>query len=242
MRSDRESTRLSKAFKAAAAGGFERAYQQVRVDQEKYLRHLQRAYRLPVQSWEEMFLLGPEVLNPIARRTVSAASKMAALEGMGLGLGGFLTVVPDMGILSAITLRMLQKLSLLYGFDYATEEENAALWIAAASAAGLDLGRDFVEKQALERVVPRVIDRIAVKVGAEIAEKWAARIIPVVSAGAGGAINYYFVRAWGRRAQRHFLSRHNSMISQRELVARRVSPRTQLPPIGMSSPISERPS
>jgi uncharacterized protein (DUF697 family) len=242
MRSDRESTRLSKAFKAAAAGGFERAYQQVRVDQGKYLRHLQRAHRLPVQSWEEMFLLGPEVLNPIARRTVSAASKMAALEGMGLGLGGFLTVVPDMGILSAITLRMLQKLSLLYGFDYATEEENAALWIAAASAAGLDLGRDFVEKQALERVLPRVIDRIAVKVGAEIAEKWAARIIPVVSAGAGGAINYYFVRAWGRRAQRHFLSRHNSMISQRELVARRVSPRTQLPPIGMSSPISERPS
>ena len=46
------------------------------------------------------------------------------MEGAGLGLGGFLTVVPDMGILSAITLRMLQKLSLLYGFAYATEEEN----------------------------------------------------------------------------------------------------------------------
>ena len=217
MRSDRDSTRLSKAFKAAAAGGFERAYQQVRVDQGKYLRHLQRAHRLPVRSWEEMFLLGPEVLNPIARRTVSAASKMAALEGMGLGLGGFMTIVPDMGVLSAITLRMLQKLSLLYGFDYATEEENVALWIAAASAAGLDLGRDFIEKQALERVVPRVIDRIAVKVGAEIAEKWAARIVPVLSAGAGGAINYYFVRAWGRRAQRHFLTRHFSVISQGRL-------------------------
>ena len=235
MRSDRESTRLAKVFKAAAAGGFERAYRQVRVDQGKYLRHLQRAHRLPVQSWEEMFLLGPEVLNPIARRTVSAASKMAALEGMGLGLGGFLTIVPDMGVLSAITLRMLQKLSLLYGFDYATEEENAALWIAAASAAGLDLGRDFVEKQALERVVPRVIDRIAVKVGAEVAEKWAARIVPVLSAGAGGAINYYFVRAWGRRAQRHFVARHNSMISQRGLVAKRVSSRAQLPPAAMSS-------
>ncbi len=58
MRSDRERAWLSKAFKAAAAGGFERAYQQVRVDQGKYLRHLQRAHRLPVQSWEEMFLLG----------------------------------------------------------------------------------------------------------------------------------------------------------------------------------------
>jgi uncharacterized protein (DUF697 family) len=238
MRTQRDTARLSKAFKTAAVGGFERAYQQVRVDQGIYLRHLQRAHRLPIQRWEEMFLLGPEILDPIARRTVSAASKMAALEGMGLGLGGFLTIVPDMGVLSAITLRMLQKLSLLYGFDYATEEEMAALWIAAASAAGLDLGRDFVEKQAVERLVPRIIDRIAVKVGAEVAEKWAARIVPVVSAGAGGAINYYFVRAWGRRAQKHFLARHTSTAAQRGFLLRPYSSRAQLPPFGMSSAVS----
>ena len=235
MRKDRNSTRLANAFKAAAAGGFERAYQQVRVDQGKYLRHLQRAHRLPVQSWEEMFLLGPEVLNPIARRTVSAASKMAALEGAGLGLGGFLSVVPDMGILSAITLRMLQRLSLLYGFDYATEDEMVSFWIAAASAAGLDLGRDFVEKQAMERLVPRIIDRVAVKVGAEIAEKWAARIVPVLSAGAGGAINYYFVRAWGRRAQRHFVARHRSTAAQRGAWLKGTSSRAELPPAGSTS-------
>jgi uncharacterized protein (DUF697 family) len=230
MRKDRDTPRLAEAFKAAAVGGFERAYQQVRVDQGKYLRHLQRAHRLPVQTWEEMFLLGPQVLNPIAQRTISGASKMAALEGMGLGLGGFLTIVPDMGILSAITLRMMQKLSLLYGFDYAAEDEMVALWVATASAAGLDLGRDFIEKQAMERLVPRIIDRVAVKVGAEIAEKWAARIVPVLSAGAGGAINYYFVRAWGRRAQRHFIARHNSTASQRRLAASRASSRAQLPP------------
>jgi uncharacterized protein (DUF697 family) len=235
MRND--TARLTKAFKTATVGGFERAYQQVRVDQGKYLRHLQRAHRLPVESWEEMFLLGPTILDPIARRTVSTASKVAALEGMGLGLGGFLTIVPDMGVLSAITLRMLQKLSLLYGFNYATEEENVALWIAAASAAGLDLGRDFVGKQAMERLVPRIIDRIAVKVGAEMTEKWAARIVPVVSAGAGGALNYYFVRAWGRRAHRHFLARHLE-ISQRSLGPSRASSRAQLPPFGMSSAVS----
>ena len=235
MSNDRDTARLTRAFKTAAVGGFERAYQHVRVDQGKYLRHLQRAHRLPIQSWEEMFLLGPQVLNPIAARTISAASKMAALGGMGLGLGGFLTVVPDMGILSAITLRMMQKLSLLYGFDYATEDEMVALWMATASAAGLDLGRDFVEKQAMERLVPRIIDRVAVKVGAEIAEKWAARIVPVLSAGAGGAINYYFVRAWGRRAQRHFVARHHSTAAQRGLVARGVSSRGQLPPAGIRS-------
>jgi len=214
MAKHRDSSSLVQLLSTAAGAGFRRAYSQVQVDERKYLRHLQRAHRLPIESWQEMFQLGPQMLDPIAAGTIKSASRMAALEGAGLGLGGFLTVVPDMGILSAITLRMLQKLSLLYGFEYSTEEETVNLWIAAASAAGLDLGRDFLEKQAVERLVPRIIDRIAVKVGAEVAEKWAGRIVPVLSAGAAGALNYYFVRAWGRRAQKHFLARHLSVLAQ----------------------------
>jgi hypothetical protein len=120
-------------------------------------------------------------------------------------------------------MRMLQKLSLLYGFEYATEQETVNLWVAAASAAGLDMGRDFLEKQAAERLVPRLIDRIAVRVGAEVAEKWAGRIVPVVSAGAAGALNYYFVRGWGRRAQKHFRARHLAVVAQN---ARRVRTRS----------------
>jgi EcsC family protein len=210
----KDTSSLAQVFTAAAGAGFRRAYRQVQVDERKYLRQVQRAHRLPIETWHDMFLLGPQVIDPIATSTIRSASKMAALEGAGLGLGGFLTVVPDMGILSAITLRMLQKLSLLYGFEYATEEETVNLWIAAASAAGLDLGRDFIEKQAVERLVPRIIDRMAVKVGAEVAEKWAGRIIPVLSAGAAGALNYYFVRGWGRRAQKHFLARHLLVASE----------------------------
>ncbi len=205
---------LSRNFGAAAQASFRRAYERIRVDEKRYLRQVTRAYKLPVKSWSEMFLLGPEVIDPIAKRTIKSASRMAALEGTGLGFGGFLTVVPDMGVLSAITVRMLQKLSLLYGFEYATEQETAGLWIAAASAAGLDLGRDFVEKQAVERLVPRIVDRVALRVGAEVAEKWAARIVPVVSAAAGGAINYYFIRGWGRRAQKHFRSRHLDVVDR----------------------------
>jgi hypothetical protein len=223
MKTKTESSALSKVFGKAARAGFRRAYQQVRIDEGKYLRQLQRAHKLPIKSWSEMFLLGPEIIDPIARHTITSASKMAALEGMGLGLGGFLTVVPDMGILTAITLRMIQKLSLLHGFEYATEQETVALWMAAASAAGLDLGRDFAQKQAVERIVPKIIDSMALKVGAEVAEKWAARIVPVLSAGAAGAINYYFVRSWGRRAQTHFLTRHRLYIAQTQLGRTRAS-------------------
>ena len=219
----------------SARAGFRRAYAQIRVDERRYLHHVQRAHRLPIQSWQEMFHLGPQVIDPIARSTISGASKMAALEGMGLGLGGFLTAVPDMGILATITLRMLQKLSLLYGFQYATEEETVALWIAVASAAGVDLGRDLLEKQAMERLVPRIIDRVAVRVGTEVAEKWAGRVVPVLGAGVAGAINYYFVRSWGRRAQRHFLARHNSVLAQ-PVAQNRASLRAPLLVPGLPAP------
>jgi len=158
-----------------------------------------------------MLVMDEAILHPIAQRVITSAKRTAALEGTGLGFGGLLTVLPDMGILSAITIRMLQRLSLIYGFEYSTEEEVTALWLAAASAAGLDLGREFLEKQAIERVVPRIIDRMAAKVGAEVAEKWSGRLIPILSAGVGGTLNYYFVRTWGRRAQRHFLERHREV-------------------------------
>ena len=223
MAKRKEKAWVTQVLSSSAQAGFRRAYQQVRIDEAKYLRHVQRAHRLPIQHWREMFYLGPEVIDPIATRTISAASKMAALEGMGLGLGGFLTAVPDMGILAAITLRMLQKLSLLYGFEYATDDETVALWVAAASAAGVDLGRDFLEKQAVERVVPRIVDQVAVKVGAEVAEKWAGRIVPVVSAGVAGTVNYYFVRSWGRRAQKHFLQRHWEVLARTDQSRGRLS-------------------
>jgi hypothetical protein len=85
------------------------------------------------------------------------------------------------------------------------------LWMAAASAAGLDLGRDFVGKHAAEMIVPRIIDRIAIKMGSEVAEKWAGRLVPVISAGFAATLNYYFVRAWGKRAQKHFAERHHNV-------------------------------
>lgn len=196
---------------AFANAGFRRAYGQVRVDERKYLTRVRRAHRLYIDDWPQMLSVDADLISPIAESTISASSKWAAIEGAGLGIGAFVTVVPDMGILAAITLRMLQKLSLLHGFEYATEEDNIQLWIAAATAAGVDLGRDFLGKQAMEQVVPRIIDRIAVKVGADVAEKWAGRLIPVVGMGAGAAINYCFVRSWGRRARAHFAKRHQTV-------------------------------
>src|SRR6202022_958686 len=146
-----------------------------------------------------------------------------AVEGAGFGLGGMLTIVPDLGILSAITMRTIQKLSLVYGFEFNTDDEIAELWIAAASAAGVDISRELLEKEVVNKFVPRVIQRIAAKASAEVVEKWAGRVIPLASSAIGAALNYWFVRAWGQRAKTHFRQRHLMLRerAQREALAAR---------------------
>src|SRR6266567_156082 len=76
------------------------------------------------------------------------------------------------------------------------------------TATGIDYGKDLAEKQLLEKLAPRIAERFAAKIGAETAEKWAGRLIPLASSVIGGALNFSFVRGWGRRVQRHLRAKH----------------------------------
>jgi hypothetical protein len=192
----------------AIQSGLTRAYTGVRLNSSAYLDYLRRAHHLPVQTVDDMFHLPVEALDHVADSTIKTSRKIAALEGAGVGMGGMLTVLPDMSFLAVMSIRMLQKLSIIYGFEYGTDEEVLQLWIAAATAAGVDLGRDLIDKELVERFVPRIVERVAAKMGAEVAEKWTARLIPVVSGAIGGVLNYYFIKEWGRRAKAHFRARH----------------------------------
>src|SRR5271169_6841559 len=188
--------------------GLTRAYSTVQVDPGKFLVQLRTAYRMPISGYHGLYSLEMGELDEVADEIIRSGMKLAALEGAGFGLGGLITIFPDLGILSAITMRTIQKLSLVYGFQFNTDHEIAELWIAAASAAGVDISRELLEKEVVNKFVPRVIQRIAVKAGAEVAEKWAGRLIPITSSAIGCALNYYFVRAWGARAQAHFRGKH----------------------------------
>ena len=192
----------------ALVKGLTRAYSTVRVDPDKFLLQLRAAYRVPISGYHGVFSLEIHELDIVADSIIRGGMKVAAVEGAGLGLGGLITIVPDLGILSAITMRTIQKLSLLYGFEFNTDDEIAELWIAAASAAGVDMSRELLEKEVVNKFVPRVIQRIAARASTEVVEKWAGRVIPLASSAIGAGLNYWFVRAWGERAQAHFRERH----------------------------------
>jgi hypothetical protein len=191
--------------------GFQHAYETVKVDPAKFLLQVRAAYGLPITNFQGVFSVNVESLDDLAHRVIRSGMKVAAAEGAGFGLGGLITIIPDLGILSGVTLRTIQKLSLIYGFEFNTEEEAAELWIAAASAAGVDISRELLEREVISKFVPRVIQRIAAQASAEVVEKWSGRLIPLASSLIGAGLNYYFVRAWGERARSHFRQRHMEM-------------------------------
>src|SRR5580693_6588099 len=209
--------------------GLTRAYSTVQVDPRKFLIQLRAAYRLPISAYDGVYSLEMGELDEVADELIRSGMKLAALEGAGFGLGGLITIFPDLGILSAITMRTIQKLSLVCGFEFNTDHEIAELWIAAASAAGVDISRELLEKEVVNKFVPRVIRSIAARASAEVVEKWAGRMIPLVSSALGAGLNYWFVRAWGERAKAHFRQRHLELRRQLEQIPLSPQPPEVLP-------------
>jgi uncharacterized protein (DUF697 family) len=211
MAEQMQSSWLRRKVEVTIRNAFMRAYGHVKVDPARFLMQLRAAHRLPISNYQGVFALDLRLLDRVAEDTISSGMRLAALQGAGFGLGGLLTLVPDLSLLAAITLRTIQKLSLVYGFEFNTDREMAELWIAAASAAGVDISRELIEKEVVNKFVPKVIQRIAAKASGEVVEKWAGRLIPLVSSLIGAALNYYFIRAWGERAKRYFRAKHLEM-------------------------------
>ena len=219
---------LKRRMEKSLSGALMRAYKTVRVDPDRFLMELRAGHGLPITSFQGTYSLDPPILDDIAETIIHSGMKIAAIEGAGFGLGGIITVLPDFSILAGITSRTIQKLSLLYGFEYNTDDEIAELWVAAASAAGVDLSRELLEREVVNKFVPRVIQRIAARASTEVVEKWAGRVIPLASSAIGAGLNYWFVRAWGQRALVHFRQRHLA-VRQRQQASGIDAERVSLP-------------
>ena len=188
--------------------GLRRGLRSVEVNPENFRRQLADKHALWVPNFSRMQDVPLERLDAIAQKLIRDAERLALAEGAGFGLCGMITLLPDASILTAITLRLIQRLCLLYGFETRGQDERVELWLAAATATGVDYGKDLVEKQMFEKLAPRIAQRLAVKLGEETAEKWVGRMIPLASSAIGGILNFSFVRAWGRRVQRNLREKH----------------------------------
>jgi uncharacterized protein (DUF697 family) len=188
--------------------GMLRGLRSVEIDPEEFRQYLADKHNLWIPHFGRMRDVPIEQLDAIAERLIHNAQRIALAQGAGFGLGGMITILPDASLLTIIALRLIQRLCLLYGFEERESERRIQMWLAAAGAAGIDLGKDLAEKQIAERLAPRIAGRLAVRIGEESAEKWVGRMVPLVSSAIGGALNYTFIRTWGRRVHRHLREKH----------------------------------
>src|SRR5262249_49774135 len=108
---------LRRQVEGAMKKGFTQAYETVRVDPSKFLMQLRIAYGLPIVTLNGLYSVDMNHIEDVADSVIQSGMRVAAVEGAGLGLGGIVTLVPDLSILAGITMRTIQKLSLLYGFE-----------------------------------------------------------------------------------------------------------------------------
>src|SRR5271165_7216218 len=112
--------KLPKSLAGRAVGkflrfGMLRGLRSVEIDPEEFRRTLAEKHGLWVPHFGRMKDAPLEKLDAIAERLIHDAQRLAMAQGAGFGLGGIITIIPDTGFLTVITLRLIQKLCLLYG-------------------------------------------------------------------------------------------------------------------------------
>src|SRR5216684_5710473 len=110
--------------------GVQRGLGSVEVNPEDFRRQLADKHGLWVPNFGRMQDVPLERLDAIAQKLIRNAERLALAEGAGFGLGGMITLLPDASILTAITLRLIQRLCLLYGFETRGQDERLELcWL-----------------------------------------------------------------------------------------------------------------
>ncbi len=160
-------------------------------------------------------------LDPQIDRYIARARRSAAGSGLSLGAGGWIGLPAGLSHLVVVVIRLAQRISLAYGFDYTTDRGEIELWKALASAVGADVDFEGTEAE-LMRLLPVVVtgtgtfqNPLLLKAFQAVVVRLAAsaglhltRWVPIVGGGTGMVINYVQVGRVGRGLKAAFRQRH----------------------------------
>src|SRR5258708_39992383 len=151
--------KLPKSLAARTVGrflrfGMLRGLRSVEIDPDDFRQYLADKHNLWIPHFGRMRDVPIEQLDAIAEKLIHNAQRIALAQGAGFGLGGMITILPDASLLTIIALRLIQRLCLLYGFEERESERRIQMWLAAAGAAGIDLGEGIGGKKKAQRLPP----------------------------------------------------------------------------------------
>ncbi len=202
--------------------------------------HIEHLGRLPKRLWnsilaepdrapEYIALFAAERFGPQAAEWVQVAGvghsparlakvayrkhvRLARLEGGAMGVGGALTVAPDIVALLWIQSRMIFYIAAAHGYDPHHPMRPAELLAlqglydtpaearAALDGVGKRMAQAMVEKAVFNRRTDALHLRLAKYLTKRLARRYAGRLIPFIGAPLGAIQNASVTKALGRRA------------------------------------------
>jgi len=201
-------------------GMFQAIYRLASVDDSEIFAEL-KTFGIEVNSLEGVAQLPVHTLDSLADRFLRRAKRTAALSGASLGLGGWLGLPSGLVHMVVLILRLGQRLSLTYGFDYRTDRGEIELWKALARATSAKVDWEGTEAELMRRLpavvtgtgtfsnplllkaFQSVVIRIAASSGLHMS-RW----VPLVGSGSGLVLNYLEVDKIGRRLKDDWRANH----------------------------------
>ncbi len=201
-------------------GLFQSLYRLTWVDPETVVKDVRRS-GADVAELRELGDLPTEQLDGVVDDYIRRARRQAAVSGMSLGATGWLGLPSGLGHLVVVIVRLAQRISLSYGFDYRTDKGEIELWKGLAAATGAEVDWDGTEAELMRRLpavvtgtgafsnplllkaFQAVVTRIAVASGARLT-RW----VPVVGGGTGLVLNWVQVDSIGRHLKETWRRRH----------------------------------
>ena len=162
-----------------------------------------------------------EILDAVADVYIRDARRSAAMSGGAMGLTGWIGIPSSLAHLVIVLLRLSQRISLAYGFDYRTSRGEIEMWKALAGSVGADVDWEGTEAELMRRLpavitgtgtfanplllkaVQAVVTRVALNSSLRVT-----RAVPVVGAGSGFLLNFVHVDRVGKRLKASYRNRH----------------------------------
>jgi hypothetical protein len=186
------------------------------IDPDRFCDDL-RERGLPIQRLTDLRTLDTALLDPVAESLIESARRRSALSGVGLGMGGWLAIPPEILAQLVQQLKLAQRLSLLYGVDFRSPAGELALWKAMAEGADVTVPIEGSPRQVAGSLPARigrtpvavnpVVSRLALAVVRQIVTRRAlpvGRLVPVVASGVGMVSNYVQFGRAGRRMMAYY--------------------------------------
>jgi uncharacterized protein (DUF697 family) len=194
-------------------------WERIRVQPERAPEHIALAaaerFGPQAQRWAEV--AGPgHTPESLARTAFKKNVRLARMEGGALGIGGFVTAVPDLVALAWIQSRMVFYIAAAYGYDPNHPMRPAELLALtgfyetpAAARKGLDgMGRPLAFA-AVERTLTKgrertLFSRLLRYAGKRAMKRYGGRLIPFIGAPIGAVENAGATKALGHRALAYY--------------------------------------